>query len=149
MLSKRLCGWVAVLALAGCGGGDDIGWDEFRPRETHIADIAGQSFMFTGFEYGAVFDPSLVATPTSLNFGPATAVSGGHELAHSVLADGAASSGVARLEGSTLTLRFGTVSPTLPFTTSTVLSYRIESDVDDGRVRLTNLQTQRQQVSAP
>jgi hypothetical protein len=136
--------------LAACGGGDEeTTWDEFQPREARVEDLAEDSFLFTGFHYGAVFDASLAASTTVLSLGIARTSGAGHAMPQSVSANGGTAHGIATLEGSELTLTFDETSDRLPFTSDTVLVLRVEADVDDGRIRLTNAQTQVQQASAP
>jgi hypothetical protein len=149
--SSRVGGALALslaLVLPACGG-DDGGWDEFRPRAATAVDLAGRSFTFTGFQYGAVFDASLSTTTTVLAFGATASVPGGQAMAHSVAARGATARGEAVLAGDSLTLSFSEAPAALPFTLATQLRLRVESDVDDGRIRLTNLDTGLQQTSAP
>jgi hypothetical protein len=57
---------LAFALLAACGGGDDDYWDEFQPRAATVDDIAAATFVFTDFSYGAVFDPSLSRSTTTL-----------------------------------------------------------------------------------
>jgi hypothetical protein len=138
----------SALVLAACGGGDPGGWDEFRPRAATASDLAWHAFEFTGFSYGAVFDPTLSATTTFLAFEGAQADGGASRLIFSLTA-GPRAQGTARLEAGRLALHFGQVEPGLPFAPGQVLDLAVEADVDDGRIRLTNERTGVQQASAP
>ena len=135
-------------AVEGCGG-DDGFWDPLQPRDATIADIDAKSFVFTEFLFGAAFDPSLGTTTTTLAFGASQAVANTFTLPFSLSAKGASSSGTATLDGQELTLTFTQASPVLPFTTIKPLKFRIRADISDGRISLTNLETNIEQTSAP
>ncbi|MCW5664107.1 MAG: hypothetical protein KIT35_09760 [Piscinibacter sp.] len=138
---------LSSVLLSACGGGDY--WDEFVPRDPTIDDIESQSFVFTDFSYGAVFDPALDHTRTTLAFGPASADGSAHRLPFSLLADGAAAAGRARLQGPRLTLDIESAGSGLPFTVGQRLDFDLQADIDDGRIRLTNRSSGVQQTSAP
>lgn len=135
--------------LQGCGGGDDAYFDVFQPRDATVADIDSKSFTFTDFQFGAVFDPSLSTSTTTLAFGASTTVGASYSLPFTLSAKGASSSGTGTLDGQTLTLSFQQISPVLPFTSAKPLQFRIRADVNDGRISLTNLETNVEQTSAP
>lgn len=136
------------LLLTACGGGDGV-WDEFVPRDPTVADIAAKSFVFTDFSYGAVFDPSLSMTTTTLVFGAATTDGTGSRLPVKLQAKGADSGGEAQLSGSLLTLRIDAVGAGHPFQAGQQLAYDLRADVADGRIRLTNRASGIEQTSAP
>ncbi len=135
--------------LQGCGGGDDVYFDALQPRDATVADIDRKSFTFTGFQFGSAFDPALNTSTTTLAFGASLAIGTTYSLPFTLSAKGASSSGTSTLDGQTLTLSFQQVSPTLPFTTTKPLQFRIRADVNDGRISLTNLETNVEQTSAP
>jgi hypothetical protein len=139
---------LAFALLAACGGSDDY-WDEFQPRAATVEDIAAGTFVFTDFSYGAVFDPSLSRSTTTLAFGAATPDGGTHRLPFTLSANGTTASGTATLAGDDLTLAFAAVGAGLPFSTTTPLALEIEADVDDGRIGLTNPTSGITQVCAP
>lgn len=136
------------LVLTACGGGDGV-WDEFAPRAPTVADIDAQSFVFTDFSHGAVFDPSLSTTTTTLVFGQAVADGTAWRLPANLLAKGSTSAGEARLTGSLLALRIDTVGAGQPFQAGQQLAFDLQADVDDGRIRLTNRASGVEQTSAP
>lgn len=139
----------SALVLAACGGGDPGDWDEFRPRAATESDLASRAFEFTGFSYGAVFDPALSQTTTFLAFEAAQSDGSGSRMPFRLTASGQRGLGQARFEAGRLALHFDTVEPGLPFTPGQQLNLRVEADVDDGRVRLTNERSGVQQTSAP
>ncbi|MBX3608062.1 MAG: hypothetical protein KF788_22505 [Piscinibacter sp.] len=139
----------AAAALAGCGGGDDVDWDPLNPRDPTVADIAGESFVFTGFSYGAVFDPSLDRATTTLTFGASQAAGAAFVLPFSLAANGGVASGSSTLDGARLTLVVAQPHPALPFAAGQVLNFDLQADVDDGRIGLTNRDSGVQQTSAP
>lgn len=139
----------SVLALSACGGGDDDYWDEFRPRPATPLDLQQGRFIFTGFRYGAVFDPSWSATPATLSFGAASASAAPATLPFVLSTADGASSGTATLEADVLTLQLALVAPAHPFEADQRLAYDLSADVDDGRIRLVNRETGEEQTSAP
>jgi len=142
-------GLIAAL-LSACGGGDDESWDEFRPRATTVDDLEFAHFEFTDFSFGAVFDPSLGRTTTLLSFGEVESGAGSAGLlGFGLLAAGAAATGDASLDAGRLTLTVIEPSPQLPFVAGQVLRFAIDSDVDDGRIRLRNESSGVEQTSAP
>lgn len=140
----------ALFALQACGGGgNDNFWDAFQPRPTTANDLASRQFVFTDFDYGAVFDASLNRTTTTLAFStqlPSITTVAAFDFRLST-STGAAT-GNAILEADRLTLTMQTVDPGLPFRTDTPLRFKILSDVDDGRISLTNLSTGVEATSA-
>ncbi len=147
---SKLCAAAALsLVLSGCGSSDSFDWDEFRSRPATTDDLARQSFVFTGFDYGAVFDSSLSQSTTTLSFGAATRTAPTAQLPFVLAAKGANASGVADLDGNTLTLSWSQVSPPLTFVVGTASSFSVLADVDDGRISLTNRATGLEATSAP
>lgn len=137
----------AAVTLAACGGGSD--WDKFRPRAASVSDLASQSFVFTGFSYGTVFDPSLASSTTTLSFGPAQASGNVWTMPFALAAKGSSAAGTATFDGAGLLLEFTQTSPALPFSTAVPLDFDVFADVDDGRISLTNRDTGVEQTSAP
>lgn len=140
---------VAFTAIQGCGGGGDRYFDVFQPRDATVADIDSESFLFTGYQFGAVFDASLNTSSTTLAFGKAESSGSASRLPFTLTAKGASSSGTGTLDGQTLTLSFLQISSPHPFTTTKSLKFRIRADLNDGRISLTNLETNVEQTSAP
>lgn len=140
---------IAAATLCACGGGDDTTWDEFRPRTALPTDLQNRSFLFTGFRYGAVFDPSWSATPATLAFGSASSPTAPATLPATVTTADGSSSGTATLAGDTLTLVITQPAARHPFRTGQTLVYTVSADVDDGRIRLVNRATGEEQTSAP
>lgn len=145
---RTLVATFAFALLAACGGGNDY-WDEFQPRAATVEDIASATFVFTDFSYGAVFDPSLSRSTTTLAFGAATPDGSAHRLPFTLSANGTSASGTATLSGDDLSLAFAQVGAGLPFSTTSPLALEIEADVDDGRIGLTNPTSGIAQVCAP
>ena len=146
--------WFLPALLAGtallqaCGGGEDY-WDEYRPRTATVQDLQGQAFVFRDFSYGAVFDPSLATTTTTLSLQAAQADGARQKMPFSISARSASSAGTATLDGASLSLQFTQVDPSLPFTVTKTLVMEVTADMDDGRIQLRNTETGVAQTSAP
>lgn len=139
---------LASLLVTACGGSDEY-WDEFRPRPAVASDLAGQTFVFRDFSYGAVFDSSLSTTTTTLALGAATPVGAQIHLPFSLTAGSSSAAGTATLTAQTLTLDFAQAGTTPPFRAGTPLVLGVLADVDDGRIQLRNEATGVSQTSAP
>lgn len=135
--------------LSACGGGGDAAWDEFRPRAAVPADLQNRNFLFTGFRYGAVFDPAWFATTATLAFGAASSLVAPSTLPATVTTADGSSTAQATLAGETLTLVIAQVASRHPFRAGQVLTCTVSADVDDGRIRLVNRATGEEQTSAP
>lgn len=151
ILNRRHCLSVLVAgaSVCACGGGEDSTWDEFRPRTAQPTDLQNRSFLFTGFRYGAVFDPSWSATTVTLAFGNASAATAPATLPAMVTTADGSSSGTATLAGDTLTLVLAEPAARHPFQRGQTLVYTLSADVDDGRIRLLNRASGEEQTSAP
>ncbi len=134
--------------LSACGGGD-APWDEFRPRAAVPSDLENHSFVFTGFRYGAVFDPSWSATTATLAFGAASSLVAPTSLPATLATVDGTSSASATLGADRLTLVMLQVAAHHPFQVGQELTYTLTADADDGRIRLINQATGDEQTSAP
>ena len=143
---------VSSLPLLGCGGGsgsDEASWDAFQPRTATPGDLVNRSFVFTDFEYGAVFDPSLNKTSTTLAFGSLSSASGAvpATMSFTLGTSVGRATGTASLSADVLTLSFGAVDAGLPFATGGSLNFKLLADVDGGRISLTNQATGKEATS--
>jgi hypothetical protein len=138
---RLLCLMATLFALQACGGGGEANdWDAFQPRAATAGDLATRQFVFTDFDFGAVFDASLNRTTTTLAFSEQRAASATAATFDFSLSTGAgAATGTALFEADQLTLTVRTLDPGLPFRTDTPLRFRVLADVEDGRISLTNL----------
>lgn len=140
---------VPILLFFGCGGEGGDFFDVLQPRPAVISDIENSLFLFTGFEFGAAFDPSLNSTETTIKFGSSADDNAPYKLPFAISTTGGESSGIAKFSGDKLILDFNQTSADHPFSVNEPIIFDILADVDDGRISLTNTMTGIEQTSAP